>query len=814
MLKNYITVALRSLYKHKGFSLINVAGLAVGMACCLLLVQYMAYEYSFDQFNQKRDHLYRSALKITQDAADPRIQGSSGYHLGPVMAEAIPEIVRYARVHPNYGDAVLSYQGASGKQTFKEKRVLYADSSFLHLFDYPLVAGSRTQALSSPRTLLLTKSMAEKYFGEEDPVGKQLHVTGWVRGEYTVTGVFEDVPPTSHLQFDLLLPMKDLLSLTRYTDSERGWDRSNFATYFELHPEADIAAAERMMTQVYKQHRGDHLNANRQVEAHLQPLLDIHLNADITGPASTPGDRRAVMFFLILGIVTLVIALVNYINLATARALERAREVGIRKVVGAHRKQLIGQFLMESALLVAVAFAVALVLTITLLPVVNQLAQVHLSSAFWQNGYVWIILAASFVLGTLVAGLYPAFILSAFQPTKILKGKTGLSRSRAPLRKGLVMLQFSASVVLLAGTAIVYLQVTHMEKLDVGFDLEQVLTVERPRIRHAAVADWTTEMNTLKEELRKLPGVQKVGSSSTTPGRGFNWYASVYQATADPSEGKPARSTNIDHDFAEVYGLELVAGEPFREGMALSDSEEARALVNEALVQAVGFPSNEAAIGQAIKDSRGNTFIVHGVLEDFNWSSAHQQAEAVLFLYETRYGDLSMTTRTVDLSETLASIEATFKRLFPDNPFVYVFADEAFNAQYQQDQRFATLFSVFTGLAILIACLGLFGLTAYTAQRRTKEIGVRKVLGATTPSILFLLIKELLLLVSVAFVVATPIAYLIMDRWLDDFAYRIDLGWTVFAGVGLVIGIIAILTVSYQSIKVAMADPTKSLRYE
>ncbi|HET6566487.1 MAG TPA: ABC transporter permease, partial [Rhodothermales bacterium] len=755
MFRNYIKTAIRSLLRQKGYSFINVAGLTLGMACCLLLFQYVAYEYSFDQFNTIRDRIYRAVFHSTHNGEDQGTGANVGFSFGPTMAQEVPGIVKFARVHPNYGDAVVSYKGPAGDRTFKEEGVFYVDSTFLSMFTYPLVKGDRPQALRQPETMLVSASMARKYFGNTDPIGKMLDVTGWVRGPYTVTGVFRDVPPTSSMQFDFLLPMQDLLKTGMYMQEGADWGWTNFTTYVETGPSADLSDIERKITESYTRHRADNLAAsNTKIDAHLQPLLDVHLNADFGGPGIVQGSRKTVYFFMVIGLITLLIALVNYVNLATARALDRAKEVGVRKVVGAHRQQLMGQFLLESALMNLTALVLAIVLALLLLPVVNQVADVKLTGSLWLDARFWAVFLGVFGLGALLSGLYPAFILSSFKPVTVLKGKAGAFTSRVTLRKVLVVVQFAASITLLAGTFIVYEQLQYVRGMDIGLDLNQVLVVEAPRVGPEGQDrdDRTIAMSTLKEELRKIPAVREIGLSSTTPGKGFNWYTEMYKATDDPSRGQPARATGIDAHFADVYGLEMVAGQPFHEGMPVPDSGDVRVLVNETMVKAVGFPSNEEAIGQGIKAGPQPTFIVQGVFKDFNWSSAHEQTEAVMFFYQPYGGNISMKVSTKDLPGTLASVQKTYEALFPGNPFNYYFADAAYDAQYKADERFATLFGAFAGIAILIACLGLFGLAAFTAESRTKEIGVRKVLGATVPSIVGLLSKDFVKLVVIALV--------------------------------------------------------------
>ena len=809
MFRNYIKIALRALLRQKGYALLNVVGLATGMTCCLILFLYVSYETSFDHFNTKLDRIYRGGFEITRNGEVQHTRGETAFKLGPTMADAIPGITQYARIQPNYGSAVISYNNGEATSTFKENRVVYADPAFFDIFDYPLRDGDTSSALAEPRTILLSESMAHKYFGDSEPLGKTLAFNGWVRGDYTVTGVFKDVPATSHLTFDFLLPMNDLLRLKRFSNPERGWDRLAFATYFEMAPDADIAAVENTITQIYYQHRGEHLaGSNSDVKAHLQPLRDIHLNAEISGPVAVTGNRKTLYFFITIGLITFLIALMNYVNLATARATDRAQEVGVRKVVGAQKQQLIQQFMTESLLLNGVAFIIAVALSLALLPLINHIAGTHLTPTTWMISPFLIFFLVIVIPCVLLAGFYPAFILSSFKPATVFNAWAHTST----LRRILVVVQFAASVILLVGTSVVYSQLSFMREKDMGFDLEQVLIVERPRIR-GPVAQWSEEMATFKSQLDALATVGKTGLSSTTPGGGFDWYSRVFKIADDPSQGQPVRALEVDHNFASVYGLEVVAGENFREGMPL-EGENPAVLVNETLIERLGFASNNDAIGQQISTLRGGPYTIYGVVNKFNWSSAHIYSEAVLLFYETRYGEISMTVQTGALSETLPAIQEIYEDLFPENPFVYHFADAVFDAQYKADNTFASLFALFAGLAIFIACLGLFGLASFEASRRAKEIGVRKVLGASTGSLVRLLSRDFIKLVGIAFVLAIPIAYFTLNRWLEGFAYRIDLSPSIYVLPALVTLAIAMLTISFQLIKAALGNPIHALRYE
>lgn len=814
MLANYFKIALRNLLRHRGYAFINIIGLTMGLTCCLLIFQYVAYEYGFDAFNEQAATLYRVTQTTAQNDGEPSTDGMSGYVLGPVLADEVPEVVRFARIHPDYTDPVISNSAQPGK-AFEERQVFYADSTFLQMFSYPLVAGDTARALAEPGTLLLSETAARKYFGDEDPMGQTLDVTGWISGAFRVNGVFRDVPPTSHLQFDFLLSMDDLLQKSGYSDPAQGWSWQNFITYVQLREDANLGAVERKFTEVLLRNRGEDFRG-RNITARLnaQPLRDVHLNEDVWAGRIVPGSYQTVYFFALIGLVTLLIALVNYVNLATSRSLDRAREVGVRKVVGAQRRQLVSQFLAESAFMNLLAVALAVVLASVLRPFVNDLAGIKLSNALWTDLWLWVAFLATFCAGTLLAGLYPAFVLSSFRPVAVLKGKAGSVATRLWLRQGLVVLQFTASIALIAGTAIVYAQLNYMRHMDLGIHLEQILTVPGPRVLPEGT-DHVQAMHTFTQELRQIPAVRQIATSHSLPGQGFDWYASnLRRETADPSTGVGGVYTSIDTSFARLYGLKLVTGSGF-EGVSSPppDDEPGIVIINETAVKAVGFATPTEALDQLVAMG-GATFKVVGVFQDFNWSSAHEQREAALFGLTEAGGHLSLKVSTDDLPQTIASIKEVYTSLFPSNPFTYRFVDEQFDEQYREDQRFAALFTLFAALAIAIACLGLFGLASFTAQQRTKEIGVRKVLGASVPGLVTLLSKDFLKLVFIAFVVAVPVAYFAMQRWLEGFAYRIELGAGVFVLAGSLALLIALLTVSYQAIKAAVTDPVKSLRYE
>ncbi|HEY0652845.1 MAG TPA: FtsX-like permease family protein, partial [Chryseosolibacter sp.] len=570
------------------------------------------------------------------------------------------------------------------------------------------------------------------------------------------------------------------------------------------------------MTAVLLKHRGQIFKQQGGNAAlHVQPLYDVHLNPEIFGAGSiVSGSYKTLYFFLVIGLITLIIALVNYINLATARGLNRSREVGVRKVVGANRGQLVIQFLYESALTNVAAFVIALALTAALLPTVNEVAETQLDVKQWLDPRFLLALGGTLLTGTLLAGLYPAFVLSSFRPASVLKGRGSAMASHVWLRKGLVVVQFTACIVLIGGTAIVYNQLNYMRNLNLGLNLEQVVAIPHPRSLAEGV-DRATVLHSFVTEINKIPGVQGAALSSSIPGKGFNWNgARIRKQSDDPAKALEGVATSIDSAFAAIYDLKLVAGKEFKE---ISAEQEENGpwlvMINETAAKNLGYGNPSAAVDEAL-DIGGNAARVIGVYKDFSWSSAHQGQMNIVFGNTSVGRMVSVRLATNDYKPVLDKIQATFNQLFPGNVFAYNFVDDVFDLQYKNDQRFAKLFSIFAGMTIFIACLGLFGLVAFTAQQRTKEIGMRKVLGATVPGIVALLSKDFLKLVVIGFVLAVPVTFYAMNQWLSNFAYHIDIGVGIFALSGIIALVISIATVSWQSLKAASANPVKSLRSE
>lgn len=813
MFRNYFTIAWRNLRYNKSFSSLNIVGLSIGMTCCLIIFQYVAFESGFDRFHEKNENLYR----VLQAFAGPNEDMQTGHAytaqaLAPAMKNEVPEIVNITRVHSE--NALVSPTQAP-EQVFEEDRALYVDAAFMKMFTFPMISGDAKLATG---TVLLSETTARKYFGTGQAEGQMLDVTGNTDKTYTVAGIFKDVPSNSHLQFTMLLPLEDLLRGNDYsTEPEGGWSWNNFTTYLELHPTADRAEVKRKMTEIFMKHRANAMKQQGKTAAvNLQPLNDIHLNADIMGAGSiVTGSYKTLYFFLVIGLITLVIALVNYINLATARALNRSREVGVRKAIGAKRNQLVTQFLYESAFTNVTAMIIALVLTFSLLPFVNNIAETQLSVRQWLDPMFLLALAATLIAGTLLAGLYPAFVLSSFKPAAVLKGKSSPVSGHFWLRKGLVIIQFTGCVVLIAGTVVVFNQLTYMRTLNLGLSLEHVVAIRAPRVLPEN-ANRARMMATFKQEVRQLAGVERAALSSTLPGQGFNWNgAALRKIYDDPSAAISGVATYIDSAFAPLYKLELVAGREFNQVAASEDTTGAawKIMLNETASKSLGYQESADAVDQLVMVGDYQARVI-GVYKDFKWSSAHQVQQSIIFGRTSSGSHVSVRLSTNDLSTIITKIESTYSKLFPGNLFQYSFVDETFDLQYKNDQRFAHLFSIFAGMSIFIACLGLFGLVAFTAQQRTKEIGMRKVLGASVAGIVTLLGKDFLILVLIGFVLSIPVTFYIMNKWLENFAYRINIGIGTFALAGLMAVIIALATVSWQSIKAAVANPVKSLRSE
>lgn len=799
MLGAYGTSAVRNLGKRKFFSSLNIVGLAIGMATCLMIFQYVAYESSYDAFHEHQDDLYRVVVDgVVQGSGETR-SGKTWHALEPTIQEQIPGVVRGTRVHSN-GAATIMYRPDLGEaRIYKQPGGLFVDPSFFALFSYQMLHGDARLALSSTDQMLVSESMAHKYFGEDDPLGKTLQLEGWTRGSYTVAGVFEDPPERSHLNFDYLLPMQSLLELPQYS-SRSGWTWQNFTTYVQLHPSTAPKSLSPLLTQLLSENTTHAFGSPEAVRASLQPITEIHLL-----PTGQPGTEYwRVYVFGIVGILVLGIAWINFINLTTARALERAKEVGVRKTIGATKGNLVAQFVVEAILTNGIAFLLAATLVVVSMPYLQTVLGIHTGAEIWMDRTLWLALTGLFLFGILSSCLYPAVVLARFEPIAIIKSQTRPTAFQGGLRRMLVILQFSAATALLIGTVAVFSQVQHMQSMDLGLELDHILVVEAPSRtdRHGTPAVF-------RQELLTIPGIETV-SSGAVPGTGFFMDMPARKLGDHDVESQPFQAVFIDDTFLETYDLELVAGRNFTD----AKSDGLSTVLNEAGVRVFGFPSAEAAIGQRIvfNENESNYVTVVGVVEDFNWMSVKEHVGAIGFLINQSEGPFSIKLNSADLQETLAAVRETFEKVYPASPYDYFFADEHFNAQYLAEQRSGMLFGIFSFFALLVACLGLIGLVAHMVTQRTREIGIRKVMGASSGRIASLLVTGLAKSLGVALPIAILVSYVGINRWLEAYTARIDLTVSLFLLPCLAVFAVALLTVSYHTLRAAHRNPVAALR--
>jgi putative ABC transport system permease protein len=812
MIKNYLVIALRNILKRKLYSFINIFGLATGVAVCLVILKYVDFQLSYDKFHKNASSIHRVITTYYQNGENRGTGILTGFAIGPLLQTDIPEVKTYVRTHPMYGGAVISNNDTKGEPLrFQENNIQWADSTFFEVFTYQSVRGDLSTALDDPTSIVITRSTAEKYFGKDtDPMGKTLQVSGgWIAGDFQVSAIIEDVPENSHFEFSFLMPLAKLLEGDQYKRDD-GWGWQNFITYVELQPNAKVATAEEKAIPFIEKYRGEELKSRGgRTVVEFQPILDIHLSPGLDLEMSPTMSVNTIYFFLIISIFILSIAWVNYINLSTARAMERAREVGIKKAVGAFRSQLISQFILESVLVNLFAVMLALGIAIALLPVLGEIVEKNFTFDF-TDPRLWLVLAGLFLTGSFVSGAYPAFVLSSFNTAQVLKGSAEKAGEKFSLRKTLVVFQFVSSLVLIAGTFAIYRQLLFMRTQDKGFTMEQMLVVSGPAVFDREGIN--ERIVSFKEEVKKIPAVQHVASSATIPGGGFNWGTQM-RKEGDPVElNKGGNVTWVDTDFIETYGMEFVAGRKWNAEIA-SDMEAM--LVNEAALTAFGLGTPEEALEKRMLLG-DDTVAILGVLKNYNWNSL-KTAHSPILLAPSKVSRRNFSihlSSTSGLQESVKKVEALYKNAFPGNPFDYFFLDDFFNKQYKDDQQFARIFGMFAVLAIIIACLGLWGLAAFTTTQKLKEISIRKVLGASTTSIMKLLSAQFLKLVLIASVIAIPLTWYGIDKWLDNFAFRIGVGWDLFVVPAVMLGVIALLTVSFQIIRGANSNPAKVLRSE
>ena len=788
MIKNYFKTAWRNLVKNKFYSIINISGLAIGLAVGIMILLWVQDEFSYDSFHRNADNIYKINSHLGTGAGAQVWEGSPAPLA--IFCKSIPEVVNTVRILKRENQLLFTY----GDKKFIEINTAFVDSSFFSIFDFKLLKGNPAKPFNNNNSIILTATVAKKYFGNEDPVGKIIVADG--KDNFVVTGVMEDFPENSSIKYDMLFPMslyaKNFQGNGEWKTIDEDLGNYFYSIYLQGQKGASPEIIGKKITKIYWDHRPG--ESAKDGFYTLQPLKSLHLIA-ADGNSSA---LQTVRIFLVVAILILFIACINYVNLSTARSMIRSKEVSVRKIIGAAKYQLFIQFIIESALLFLFASIVAFLLINLLLPLYNDLSGKHLLFSL-ANRHIWVVLGSA-IIGTLImASVYPALLLSSFKPIEALKGKLSLGIGNASFRKILVVTQFVFSVGLIIGTIVISNQLKYIREKDLGYDKEYVFSFGLRKEMH-------DHYDAARDELLKQQGVLGVGSSDNT-------IVGVGSTTGDTWwDGKETGSTflihpnSIDRYFIPLLKIKMAEGNNF----AGSKSDSAHFILNESAVKQAG-----------IKDPIGKSFTlwqtkgtIIGVVKDFNYASLKQAIEPAIFYYDPPNWTMYIKTTGKDASNAIAAAQKVWKAYSPDFPFNYSFLDDDFNKMYQADQRTGSLFNVFAMVAIVISCLGLFGLATYTAQIKTKEIGIRKVLGASIANITNLLAREFIILVMIALIIATPVAWWAMNKWLQDFAYRIHISWWVFVLAGVIALLIALITVSFQAIKAAIANPVKSLRTE
>ena len=811
MLKNYINVAIRNLIKHKFYTGLNISGLTVGVTCFLLIFLYVKHELSYDNFQDDIENIYRLDFEGSLNGND-FVGAQTSPPAGPALVNDFPEFLEFVRFRDR-GEFLVKRK--NDIQTIKEESAIYVDKNFFDFFSFNLIKGDPKTCLEAPNLVVLSQSAAEKYFGDEDPIGKVLTFDN--KDDFEVSGVYEDIPDNSHFTFDLLMSMETL-------DEVRNsfWLSFNFSTYFRVQPGTDPADIEAKFPSVIEKYIGPEVErflggtmeqfyeAGNRIGFFLFPMKDIHLYSAKDGELGVNGDIKYIYIFSAVAFFILLIACINFMNLATARSSNRAKEVGVRKVMGAYRPQLIKQFLAEAIVLSFISFVLAFGLAAVLLNSFNSLAGKNLFYTDLFDPLFIVLMLGIMAFVGLLAGSYPAFYLSGFRPVEVLKGKLNLGMKSGGLRSTLVVFQFTLSIIMIVGTAIVFDQLDYIQNKKLGFNKDHVIMIQDPWVMKDGVEAF-------KNEVLRDPQIKSGTISSFIPASNVD-NNTVYFPGKNPDESNTFIMANwrVDYDYIETLGMKLVDGRNFSKEF-LTDS--LALIINQTAAKQFGFAN---PIGETVSTYDGNStediwvqpFKIIGVVEDFHYASMRESIEPlVLFLGESR-GYISFKFSGENIPATISSIQNKWDEFAPGQPFAYSFLDQKFDSLYTSEQQIGKIFGVFATIAIFIACLGLFGLAAFTAEQRTKEIGVRKVMGASVTGIMGLLSMESMKLMLIAFLVASPLSYFAMDSWLQDFAFRTDIKITTFITAGLLSFLVAWMTMSYNILRAARTNPARALRSE
>lgn len=810
MFKNYLKVALRNLWKNKAFSAINIVGLSAGLAVCLLIILYVKDELSYDKYNAQAENIYRLDADIFFNGTQ-FTSSVAPAPLAPTLKKDYPQVIQYVRLK-DFHDILIK----KDNQNIQDHNAVFADSTFFQVFSVPMIAGNRLTALNEPNSIVIDETTARKYFNSTDVVGKTLFVDNYVNCK--ITGVIKDIPSQSHFHFSFIRPMNDT-----YHDDQGDWLSNNYASYVLVRPGVSRSSIQdkvnttinnylaKQLEQVLHTNANDLKKGGNHFLYPVMPLKDIHLRSNKSYEFEANGNITYVYIFSVIAVFILLIACVNFMNLSTARSANRAKEVGIRKVAGSLRSNLITQFLTESVLMSFFSLLLALGLAALLLPLFNQLAGKHMSVLTLFSSWLLPVLVALVIVVGCLAGSYPAFYLSSFQPVQVLKGSIAKGFKSSWLRNGLVIFQFFISITLIIGTIVIYNQLNYIRSREIGYNRDHVLVINNTY--------WLgNQTKTFRQEMLKISGVQSAAVAGSLPTEtGFNQNGWFKDPTLDAKQVTILTDFHGDQNYIQTLGMQMVAGRNFSLDFP---SDSSAVIINETAAKLLGFknPLNETLYRPSGYAGNGSftsmAYHIIGIVQDFNFSTLHDKVGPLIIELGENYGRVAMRINTKNIPALISQVERKWNSMAPGQPFSYTFLDADFNKMYDAEQRTGKLFITFAVFAIFIACLGLFGLVTYAAEQRIKEIGIRKVLGAGVGAIVTMISKDFIRLVLIAFVIAFPVGWWMMNKWLQGFAYRTGISWWVFVLAGLLTIAIALITVSFQAIKAAMANPVKSLRTE
>ena len=809
MFQNYLKISIRNLLKNKSYSFINIAGLTAGTACCLYILLYVMEQYSYDKHQAGLDQMYRVVTDIrnADGSGDVYKTARLSPPIAPAMAQEFPEVEIAARLvdPPDISEHVVTWQN----NTYFETKGYYVDSTFFRLFTYKWLSGSPEHALDEPFTVVLTKPVAERIFGSQEALGQTIHIGNrFGDDDFKVTGVVDAAAGKSHIRGNFYMSMNSG-GIGEYVRTSNHWAGNNFISgYVKLKPQAEAKALEAKLPDFLARHGAEQFKEMGFVKTlHLEPVKDIHLFSRRDNQLDTTVSARLLYILLTIAGFIQLIACINFMNLATARSTRRAKEVGIRKAIGANRGALVQQFIGESMILAFIAILLAAPLVKLALPYLNQLTGSQVSASFFGNPGIWLAVIGLVLLTGLLSGSYPAFYLSGFKPAQVLKGGLQNAAAAAKLRKGLVVFQFAISVGLVLSAIVIVRQLSYMQQKDLGFQKEQKIIIPfRTEAARGQLAPY-------KNEVLKLPNVASVSGAISVPGQFLSQDFGLYKEGQDMNSSQIVQSLRTDEDYLTTLHIPLLAGRNFTPA-----DTTLQLIVNEQALKTLEIPLDEAVGKQVYSEWEGERFgfEIIGVMKDYHFRPLNRELSPLTLRYDQpdRLQNLIISTKTADYAALLPKLEQAWAQLVPGIPFEHSFLDENLQRQYESEANLANIIKAFTLIAILISCLGLFGLSAFTAEQRTREIGIRKVLGASVENLAGMLAKDFLQLTILAVVVALPLAWYAMNKWLTDFAYHTSIEWWMFALAGAIALAVAFLTVSFQSLKAALANPMESLRSE